>query len=97
MSFSWLLQQCPACLAGLIKWFKGRPYNFYFLGCCFHFIFNITRSFLVQFSSSFFSENFVSDHLVHPYTIIDTTAACKKLCLILSYWSDLHMINYLSI
>ena len=35
--------------------------------------------------------------MVHPYNSIDTTAAWKKLCFILSDRSDFHMINNLSI
>ena len=32
---------------------------------------------------------------MHPYSSIDTTAALKKLCFILSLWSDFHMTNCL--
>ena len=31
--------------------------------------------------------------MVHPYNSIDTIAAWKKLCFILSVWSDFHMTN----
>ena len=62
------------------KW----PYNCRFVGCCFKDLFNITRSILVQFPSSFFSMRFVSVHVVHPYCSIDTTAAWKKSIFILS-------------
>ena len=47
--------------------------------------------------SSFFSSHFVSVHVVHPYSSIDTTAAWKKLRFILSVRSDFHMIDSLLI
>ena len=34
---------------------------------------------------------------MHPYSSIDTTAAWKKLGLILSVWSDFHTIDRLSV
>ena len=40
---------------------------------------------------SFFSIRLLSIHVVHPYSSIDTTAAWKKLCYILSVTSDFHM------
>ena len=96
-----LLQQRPACLVRLI-WMVlemgGRwPYSCCFVGCCFQDLFNIAFSILVQFPSSFFSLRLVSIHMVHPYSWIDTTAAWKKLRLILSNRSYFHMIDNLSI
>ena len=41
--------------------------------------------------------NYVSVQVVHPYSSIDTTAAWKKLRIILSVRSDFHMIDSLSI
>ena len=45
--------------------------------------------------SSHSSSRFVSVHVVHPYSSIDTTAAWKKLRFILSVRSDFHMIDSL--
>ena len=67
----------------------GRwPYSCCFKGCCFQDLFNIAHSILVQFLSSFFSICFVSIHVVHPYSRIDTTAACKKKNYILIHWME---------
>ena len=52
---------------------------------------------VVLLLSSFFSTHFVSVQVVHPYSSIDMTAACKKLRFILSVRSDFHMINSLLI
>ena len=88
MSLSLLLQQCSAGLVRLILivfMMGGRqPYSWCFVGCCLQDVFNIAHSILVQLPSSFFSIRFVSVHEVHPYSSIDTTAAWKKLCFILS-------------
>ena len=71
----------------------GRwPYSFCFVGCYLQDLFNIDRSILVYLLSSFFSI-----HVVHPYSSIDTIAACKKLSLILSVRSDYHMADSLLI
>ena len=80
MSSSLLLQQCPICPIYHIwivlemggKW----PYNCCFVGCCFQF--SIVCSILVQFPFSFFTICFVSIHVVHQYSSIDTIAAWKK-------------------
>ena len=56
---------------------------------------NIARSVLVELPSSFFSVRLISVHVVHPYTSIDTTAAWKKLCFILSLRFDIHMTDSL--
>ena len=74
------------------KW----PYSC-FVECCFQDLFNITCSILVQSPSSFFSMHFVSIHVVHPYSSIDTTAAWKKYYFILSDRSNFHIINKLLI
>ena len=101
MSSSLLLQQCPACLVrlALIVFVMGGrwPYSCCFVGCCLQDLFKIARSILVQLPSSFFFSRFVSVHVVHPYSSIDTTAAWKKLRFILSVKSDFHMTNNLSI
>ncbi len=47
--------------------------------------------------SSFFSIRVVRDHVVHPYSSIDTTAVWKKLRFILSIMSDFYMTDSLSI
>ena len=83
LSSSLLLQQYPACLVHLI-WmvFKmgGRwPYNSCFVVCVLQDLFSITHSIFVQFLSSFFSICFVSVHVVHPYSRMDTNPAWKKL------------------
>ena len=100
-SLSLLLQQSPVCLVCLTwmvlemggKW----PFSCCFVGCCFQDLFNIAQSILVQFPSRFFFLHFVSIHVVHPYSSIDTTAAWKKSCFILSDRSDFHMIDSLLI
>ena len=58
MSWSLLLQQCPACLVRLTcivfvmggKW----PYSWCLVGCCRQDLFNIARNILVLLPSSFF-------------------------------------------
>ena len=65
------------------KW----PYSCCFVGCCFQDLFNITRSILVQFPSSFFSMSFVSVHVVHRQSSTDTTDTRKK--------SRFHILNRL--
>ena len=97
MSSSLLLSQCPACLVRL-TWIVfvmgGRwPYSWCFVGCCRQDLFNIARSILLKLPSSFFSSRLVSVQVVHLYSSINTTAAWKKLCFILSVRSDFHMIN----
>ena len=71
------------------KW----PYSCCFVKCCFQF--NIARSILAKCPSSFFSIRFVSFHVVHPYSSIDTTAAWKKTRFILSVRYDFHMTDSL--
>ena len=76
----------------------GRwPYSGCFVGCCFQDLFNVVHSILVQLLSNLFSICFVSVHVMHPYSRIDTTVAWKKLRFILSDSSDIHMIDKLSI
>ena len=70
-------------------------YSCCFMECCFQDLFNIAHSILVQFPSSFFSVRRVSVNVVHPYSRIDTNAARKKLCFILSNRFDFHMIENL--
>ena len=100
MSSSLLLQLYPACLVHLtwiVFMIGGRwPYSWCLVGCCHQDLFNIACSILVLLLCSFFSSCFVSIHVVHPYSSIDTTAAWKKLHFILSVRSDFHMINSLS-
>ena len=54
-------------------------YSCCFVGHCLSDIFNIVRSILVQLSSSFLSIRFVSVHVVHPYSSIDTTKSDVQL------------------
>ena len=56
----------------------SRLYSCCFVGCCFQDLFNMTRSILGQFPSSFFCIHLVSVYVVHPYSRIDTTAAWKN-------------------
>ena len=91
------LHQCPVCLVRLI-WMVlemvGRwQYSCCFVGCWFRDLFNIARSILVQFPSSFFSIRSVSVHIVHLYCSKGTTAAGKKLCFISTDRSDFHMTD----
>ena len=101
MSSSILLQQCPECLVRLtlIVFVMGSkwPYSCCFVGCCFQVLFNNARSILVWLPSSFFSIRLISVHVVHPYSNIDTTAAWKKPCFILSVRFDFHMTDSLLI
>ena len=97
MTSSLLLQQCPTCLVCftcmvLEMGCKGL-YSCCFVGCCFHDLFNITCTILVQLPSSFFFLHLICVYLVHPYSSI----AWKKSRFILSYRSDFHMIDSLSI
>ena len=101
MSLSLLLHQCLTCLVRLIwivlemedRWL----YSCCFVGCCFQDLFSVAPSILVEFLLSFFYICFVSIHVVHPYSRIDTTAAWKKMCFILLDKSDFHMIDNQSI
>ena len=98
---SLLLLQCPACLVHLtwIVFVMGGswPYSRCLVGCCRQYLFNISRSILVQLPSSLFPSRLVSVQVVHPYSSIDMTATWKKLRFILSVRSDFHMIDSLSI
>ena len=101
MSSSLLLLQCPACLVRLtwiVLLVGGRwLYSRCFVGCFLKDLFKTARSILVLLPSSFFSSRLVSIQVVHPCSIIDTTAAWKKLRFILSVRSDFHMIDSLTI
>ena len=96
MSSSLLLQQCPACLVRLTRmvWvICGRwPYSCFFAGCCFHVLFRITRSILVQLPSSLFSNRLVRVQVVQPCSSTDTTTAWKNCLFNLSVRLDFHMI-----
>ena len=64
-----------SCLSYLDSFRDGiQPYSCYFVGCCFQDLFNIACSIFVQFLSSCFSIHFVSIHVVHQYSSINTTA-----------------------
>ena len=98
MSSSLLLRQCPARhvrLIWMVLELEGKwPYNCYFVRCCFQDLFNIAHDIAIQFLSSFFDISFVNDHIVHPYSIINTW---KKLRFISSDRLELHMFDNLSI
>ena len=82
-----------SCSSWMVFEMGGKwQYSCYFAVCCFQDLFNITRSILVQFHSSFSSLCFVSIYVVQPLSITDTTAAWNKSCFILSDGSG-HMIN----
>ena len=96
MSSFLFLQEYPVCFICLI-WIvlemEGKClYSCCFMGCCYQDLFNIACSIFVQFSSSFFSIHFVSIHVVHLYSSIDTTTAWKKSHFILLDRSDFHII-----
>ena len=98
MSSSLFLKQSPICFIRLI-WMVfmmggSWPYGCCFVGCCLKDLF---CGFLALLPSSFFSIRLVSVHVVYPYSNIDTTAAGKKLCFILSDRSNFHMTNSISI
>ena len=101
ISFSWLLQQCPKCLAHL-TWMVCKmggwwPYKCYFVGYFFQDLFNTACNILVQFLSSLFSMSFFIIHHVHPFSSMDTATALKKSSFILVDNSDFCMINNVSI
>ena len=76
-SSSLLLQQFPLCLVRLILIgfvMGGRwPYSCCFVGCCLQDLISIAYSILVYLPSSFSSIRFVSVHVAHPCSSIDTT------------------------
>ena len=77
---------------------KGRwPFSCYFGGFRFQDLFSIARSILVQLLLSFFSVRCVSVHVLHLYSIIDTTAAGKRIRFILSDRPESHMYDNLCI
>ena len=49
-----------------------------FVRCCFQDLFITVPSIIVQLPPSVFSVRFVSVHVVHPYSAMDTTAAWKN-------------------
>ena len=67
------------------------------MGHCLQDLFQIARSVLVYFSSSFYSMRFVKVHVVHPYSSTDSAKAWKKSHFILSDRLDFHMIDKLLI
>ena len=73
------------------------PYNCCLVGCCFQDLFNVARSSLVQFSTSFFSRRLVNVHVVNPYSSMEASAALKKMRFILSDKFDLNVIDNRSI
>ena len=83
-----------SCSSGLDGFRDGGkwPCNRCFVRCCFQDLFDVARSILMQFPSSFFSKCLISVHMVHPYS-----AAWKKLRFILLDKSDFHMIDNLLI
>ena len=71
--------------------------NCCFVRCWFQDLFKTAHSIVVLCPFSLFSICFVSIHVVHPYSSIDTAIASKKSCFILSDRSDFHMIDNQSI
>ena len=77
---------------------KGKwPYSYCFVECCFQDLFKTAHSILLLFPSSFFSMQFISILVVHPYSSMETATALKKFGFILSVRSDFHLIDNLSI
>ena len=97
MGSSLLLQQCLGCLVRLtwIVFVMGGKCNFE--GCCIPGLVQYCSQDSCVVAVKFFSIRFVCVHVVHPYISIDTTAAWKKLCFILSVRSNLHMTDSLSL
>ena len=62
------------------------PYSSYFVGCCFHDLFNSARSILVQVTSSFFSSRFVKVQVVQLYSSTNSATAWENFYFILSVW-----------
>ena len=101
MSSSLFFQLCSACFVRLSwmaseigsRWSCSR----YFVGWCLQDLFKTAHSILVWFLSSFFFVGFVSVHVVHPYSSMDTVTVWKKSHSILSDRLDLHMIDKLLI
>ena len=82
ISSSLFLHQCLTLL--VLMWMDFEIgckwlYRCCFIGCCFQDLFNIVCTILLQFLSRFFSICFVTVHIVHPYSRIDTIAPWKKL------------------
>ena len=74
-----ILQQCHACLVRLI-WMvlemgNSWPCRCCFVGYCFQDLFSIACVFTRNSFLAFFSIRFVNVNMVHPYRIMDTTAA----------------------
>ena len=90
MSSTLLPQKCPACLVRLI-WIvfvmatAAVLWSVASRTCSIQFV-----AFLSNCREDFFSIRLVSVRVVHPYSSIDTTAAWKKLHLILLDRSDIH-------
>ena len=92
MNSSLLLQQDPVCLVCLswmvLEMGSKWSYSCCFVGCCFQDLFKTAHNILVYFPSSIFSMNFVSIHVVHPYSRIYTAIATSWKNLILLNWID---------
>ena len=101
MSSSQLLQQCLACLVRLtyIVFVMGVSCRTTasLWGAASRICSVLLAALLGSCRQAFFSIRFVSVHVVHPYSSIDTTAAWKKLRFILSVRSDFHMTDNLSL
>ena len=76
------LQQCPACLVGLIwvifEMSVRGPYSCCFVICYCQDLFKIGHSIFMSLLSSFFSMFVVSVQVVHLYSSMDTSAGSKK-------------------
>ena len=101
LNLSLLLQSAMHILFILFKWFvwwevSGHTSAF-FVGYCFQDLFKTACSILVWFPSSFFSMCFVSIHVVHPYSSMNTATTWKKYSFISLDRSDFYKIDYISI
>ena len=92
VTYDFVLASSAVFRMSYLDGFSDRRHNCCLMGCCFQDLFNIARSILVQFSSSVFSKGFLSVHMAHSCSRIDTTAAWKKLHFILSDRPEFHII-----
>ena len=72
-------------------------YSHCIVGCCFLDLLNIAHRILVQLPSSFFSICLISVQVVHLCYGMNAQPLLGKSCYILSYRSDFHMTDSLSI
>ena len=94
------LQQCSAYIVHL-TWIvleigDRGPYNCCFMKSYFQDLLNTACNILLRLPSTLFHICFISIHVVHPYSRIDTTAIWKKSGFVLSDWLDNQSIAVLT-